>query len=128
MEATIRKDNDKKVTLILDGRLDTSVTTQTEQEVEPLYEFKDCEIVIDCSRLNYISSSGLRLLMTINQRTRANHCDLYIKGLQKAVYEVFMATGFAWASTSLRRLALMPPLASRFFMASLCSMRTPSLL
>jgi anti-anti-sigma factor len=94
MEATIRKDNDKKVTLILDGRLDTSVTTQTEQEVEPLYEFKDCEIVIDCSRLNYISSSGLRMLMTINQRTRANHCDLYIKGLQKAVYEVFMATGF----------------------------------
>ena len=82
MEATIRKDNDKKVTLILDGRLDTSVTTQTEQEVEPLYEFKDCEIVIDCSRLNYISSSGLRMLMTINQRTRANHCDLYIKGLQ----------------------------------------------
>ena len=68
MEASIRKDNDHQVTLILDGRLDTSVTQQTENEVEPLFDYKDCEVVIDCSRLDYISSSGLRLMMAINQR------------------------------------------------------------
>ena len=83
MEATIRKDDDNQVTLILDGYLDTSVTPQTEKEVEPLYQFSDCEIIIDCSRLQYISSSGLRLLMAINQRCRANHCSLYIKGMQE---------------------------------------------
>ena len=94
MEATIRKDAENKVTLILDGRLDTSVTPLTEKEVEPLYGYKDSEIVIDCSRLDYISSSGLRLLMAINQRSRANHCDLYIKGLQEKVYDVFKTTGF----------------------------------
>ena len=94
MEATIRKDDGHRVTLILDGRLDTSVTQQTEKEVEPIFNYENYEIVIDCSRLEYISSSGLRLLMAINQRCCANHCDLYIKGLQKAVYEVFMATGF----------------------------------
>ena len=94
MKATIRKDAENKVTLILDGRLDTSVTPQTEKEVEPLYGYKDSEIVIDCSRLDYISSSGLRLLMAINQRSRANHCDLYIKGLQEKVYDVFKTTGF----------------------------------
>ncbi len=49
MEASIRKDNDHQVTLILDGRLDTSVTQQTENEVEPLFDYKDCEVVIDCS-------------------------------------------------------------------------------
>lgn len=94
MEATIRQDNDNQVTLILDGRLDTSVTHQTEQEVEPLFDYTNCEIVIDCSRLDYISSSGLRLLMAINQRCSANHCDLYIKGLQDKVYDVFQTTGF----------------------------------
>jgi len=94
MEATIRQDNDNQVTLILDGRLDTSVTHQTEQEVEPLFGYTNCEIVIDCSRLDYISSSGLRLLMAINQRCSANHCDLYIKGLQDKVYDVFQTTGF----------------------------------
>lgn len=94
MEATIRKENDNQVTLILDGRLDTSVTPQTEKEVEPLFNFKNCEIIIDCSRLEYISSSGLRLLMAVNQRCRANSCSLYIKGLKENVLDVFTTTGF----------------------------------
>jgi anti-anti-sigma factor len=94
MEATIRKEDDSHVTLILDGYLDTSVTQQTEKEVEPLFQYHGCEIVIDCSRLEYISSSGLRLMMAINQRCRANQCELYIKGLQAKVKDVFMTTGF----------------------------------
>ena len=44
MEATIRKDDDKHITLILDGRLDTSVTPQTEREVEPLFNYTNCEV------------------------------------------------------------------------------------
>ena len=92
MEATIRKDNERSVTLILDGRLDTSVTHQTELEVEPLFEYKNYEVV--CSRLEYISSSGLRLLMAIEQRLCANHCDIYIKGLSAEVQDVFQTTGF----------------------------------
>ncbi len=94
MEASIRKENDHQVTLILDGRLDTSVTQETELAVEPLFDYKDCEVVMDCSRLDYISSSGLRLMMAINQRCRANRCDIFIKGLQDKVYDVFMTTGF----------------------------------
>jgi anti-anti-sigma factor len=94
MEATIRKDDGRRVTLILDGRLDTSVTHQTEKEVEPLFEYKNFEVVIDCSRLEYISSSGLRLLMTIDQRLCANHCDIYVKGLRDEVKDVFQTTGF----------------------------------
>ena len=37
MEATIRKDGEHQVTLILDGRLDTSVTQETEKEIEPRF-------------------------------------------------------------------------------------------
>ena len=94
MEATIRKDDGRRVTLILDGRLDTSVTPQTEKDVEPLFEYKNIEVVIDCSRLEYISSSGLRLLMAIDQRLCANHCDIYVKGLRDEVKDVFQTTGF----------------------------------
>lgn len=94
MEATIRKDDDHRVTLILDGRLDTSVTRQTEKEIEPLFDYKGYEVIIDCSRLEYISSSGLRMLMVIDQRCCANHCDIYIKGLTAEVKDVFQTTGF----------------------------------
>ena len=45
MEATIRKEDNKCVTLILDGRLDTSVTPKTEKEVEPLFDYMGYEIV-----------------------------------------------------------------------------------
>ena len=94
MEATIRKDDQTHVTLILDGWLDTSVSQQTEREVEPLFGYENCEIVIDCSRLEYISSSGLRLLMMINQRCSAHRCNIFIKGMQEKVYDVFRTTGF----------------------------------
>lgn len=94
MEATIRIDDDRRITLILDGRLDTSVTPQTELEVEPLFNYEGYEVIIDCSRLEYISSSGLRLLMAINQRCCANHCDIYVKGVTEEVYSVFQTTGF----------------------------------
>lgn len=94
MEATIRKEDDNKVILTLNGRLDTSVTTQTEKEIEPLFEYNNRQIIIDCTQLDYISSSGLRLLMAINQQCTANHCNLYIKGLQEKVLDVFTTTGF----------------------------------
>ena len=94
MEATIRKDDERRVTLILDGRLDTSVTQQTEKEVEPLFDLVNCEIIIDCSRLDYISSSGLRILMHIAQQGWINHCEIFIKGVQPNVYDVFKTTGF----------------------------------
>ncbi len=94
MNAIIRKEGDNRVTLILDGRLDASVASHIAKEVEPLFDYSDCEIVIDCSQLDYISSSGLRLLMIINQRCRANHCELYIMGLQERVQDVFQTTGF----------------------------------
>jgi anti-anti-sigma factor len=94
MEATIRQEDDKHITLILDGYFDTSVAAQVEQEAAPLFECHDCEIVIDCSRLDYISSSGLRLMMAINQSCRTNQCRLYIKGLQAKVKDVFITTGF----------------------------------
>ena len=32
--------------------------------------------------------------MAINQRCRANHCNLYIKGMQEKVKDVFLTTGF----------------------------------
>jgi anti-anti-sigma factor len=94
METTIRKDSSTQVTVILDGRLDTLATQQAEVDVEPLYNYSDVDVIIDCSHLDYISSSGLRLFMSINQHCRANHCSVYITGIKDKVRDVFQATGF----------------------------------
>ena len=47
MEIKIEKTGERQVTLILIGRLDTSVSTAAEREVRPLYDYFEQEIVID---------------------------------------------------------------------------------
>ncbi|WP_028903943.1 STAS domain-containing protein [Prevotella sp. P6B4] len=94
MDIKIEKTDERQVTLTLDGRLDTLVSQVAEREVQPLYNYFDCEVVIDCSKLEYISSSGLRLLMHIVQHCWTNHNEPYIQGLQPQVYDVFKTTGF----------------------------------
>ena len=94
MEIKIEKTAERQVTLILAGRLDTSVAAAAEREIKPLYDYFEQEIVIDCTQLEYISSSGLRILMHIAQQGWINHCEIFIHGLQPNVYDVFKTTGF----------------------------------
>ena len=46
---------------IFEGRLDTPAAVKAQQEIAPLLENADKTIIIDCTQLEYISSSGLRL-------------------------------------------------------------------
>jgi anti-sigma B factor antagonist len=49
------------------GRLDTPSAAKAQQEITPLLENADKLITLDCTNLEYISSSGLRLLLTIRK-------------------------------------------------------------
>ena len=75
----------------LDGRLDTTTAPDLEKFLEENH--KDGEaLVFDCKKLSYISSTGLRVLLTAQKKTNGamkltNVCEL--------VMEVFEMTGFA---------------------------------
>lgn len=43
------------------GRLDTPAAVQAAKDFQPLMDHADKEITLDCTQLDYISSSGLRL-------------------------------------------------------------------
>ena len=47
------------------GRLDTPAAVKAQQEIAPLLENADKEIILDCKDLEYISSSGLRQAVTL---------------------------------------------------------------
>ena len=75
----------------LDGRLDTTTAPAFEAFLAEQYESTDA-LVIDCAKLAYISSAGLRVLLTAQKKTKGamkltNVCEL--------VMEVFEMTGFA---------------------------------
>jgi len=89
MKTTIQEINGAFVAT-LDGRLDTAVAAQTQQELQPLFEHSQSDVVLDCSRLQYISSSGLRIFLALAKRCP----KLRITEANSDVYQVLEMTGF----------------------------------
>lgn len=93
---TLEIQNDgNKVLGILDGRLDTAASVQFAQEMEPLMQNADKEITLDCKALDFISSSGLRLFLTLRKATMAKGGKVIICGINDDIQQVFNITGFS---------------------------------
>ena len=88
------KENNEKVRATVSGRLDTPSAVSAQQEITPLLENADKEIILDCSNLEYISSSGLRLLLTIRKEAAAKGGKVIVKDINDDIKKVFMMTGF----------------------------------
>ena len=82
-----------KLTPSLDGRLDILTAPDFEHLVKN--ELEDVtELVIDMEKLEYISSAGLRVLLTA-RKLMQNKGGMKIVGANQLVKEVFEVTGFA---------------------------------
>ena len=76
------------------GRLDTPAAVKAQQEIIPLLENADKAITLDCKNLEYISSSGLRLFLTIRKEASAKGGSICIENINEDIRKVFMMTGF----------------------------------
>lgn len=88
------KEENGGMTAIIQGRLDTPAAVKAQQEIVPLLENADKEILLDCAKLEYISSSGLRLFLTIRKETAAKGGKVIIENVSDDIKKVFMMTGF----------------------------------
>ena len=101
MNIDIRHESDS-VTLILAGRLDTATSAKASADIEralatvPVISRLTC----DAGQLEYISSSGLRILLSLAKRYK----DFRITEVQSLVYEVLDTTGFTKIMTVERAL------------------------
>lgn len=93
MEITI-KENGTGLLCTLAGRLDTPASLQASKDIQPLLDNADKEIVLDCSDLEYISSSGLRILLGIRKETARKGGKVIIKSIREEIRQVFLMTGF----------------------------------
>ena len=93
MKVTIQEQEGNMVA-ILEGRLDTAAAPETEKAMSPLYNCKDQDITIDCAKLTYISSSGLRIFLGILKTAKANGSSVFIKDISDDIRTVFAMTGF----------------------------------
>ena len=93
MKTTIET-TEGKALVIFEGVLDSYMAEEVGEELEPLNELEDTEITLDCTKLEYIASSGLRLFLLLLRNTKANGCKIFIKGAAAELMEIFKATGF----------------------------------
>lgn len=93
MDITINEQEGQLIAVLI-GDLDNASSIQAERSLAPVFESTDKDIVIDCTELNYISSSGLRILLNIFKHTRANGHSAILKGMTDEVEEVFHLSGF----------------------------------
>lgn len=86
------KKEEKKLTIILEGKLDTNTSSDLESKLSELDEIE--EVVIDMKKLDYISSAGLRVLLSM-QKIMNKQGKMTIINVCENVMDIFEVTGFS---------------------------------
>lgn len=85
---------DSKYVATLEGEMDTAAAVEAEEVLKPLYQTGGKDVVINCSGLEYIASSGLRILLGILKGAKACGSRVVLKGVNDDIKNVFKLTGF----------------------------------
>ncbi len=93
MNTSIEKQEGKYL-VTLEGELDTVAAAEVEKKLQPLYNTDGLDVVIDCSGLEYIASSGLRILISILKGAKASGSKVVLKNMNDDIKSVFKLTGF----------------------------------
>ncbi len=91
---TITKNmNGTTLEIALEGRLDTMTAPELEAELKESMDGAD-SLVLDFSKLEYISSAGLRVLLSAH-KAMSGKDGMKVTNVNEIVQEVFEVTGFA---------------------------------
>jgi anti-sigma B factor antagonist len=88
------KEVDGKVVVTLDGEMDTTAAVEVENVLSPLYSEQDKDIILECAKLEYIASSGLRILLSILKGAKASGRSVVMRHVNEDIKDVFKLTGF----------------------------------
>jgi len=93
MEITITEQSGKLV-VALCGDFDNTACLEAEKALEPLFKRGDSDVVVECKQLNYIASSGLRLLLKLYKHQRNAGRRAILAHMNEDVREVFYLGGY----------------------------------
>ena len=88
-----KKKEGSKLELVLAGRLDTTTTPELEKELKASLDGVD-ELVFDMASLEYISSAGLRVLLSA-QKIMNKQGTMKVLHVNETIMEIFEVTGFS---------------------------------
>ena len=80
--------------LSLAGRLDAYYAAELEKKLGTLIDTGQIRLVVNLEKLEYISSSGLRVLLATLKKVRNLHGDVKLACLKPFIKEIFDISGF----------------------------------
>ena len=93
MNTTI-EEIDGKYVATLEGEMDTAAAIEAEEVLKPIYNSNGKDVIIDCTNLEYIASSGLRILLSILKGAKASGSKVTMRDVNDDIKNVFKLTGF----------------------------------
>ena len=94
MKTTITKEGNL-TNVLLEGRLDTTTAEIFQKEIQQLFEGGNPNIVLDCKDLEYISSSGLRVILSLQKSVMSRKGGLVLRALKPTILSIFVMTGLS---------------------------------
>ena len=94
MEDKILEQNDQKV-VVIEGRVDTVTAPELDMKVSPIWATPSITLVFDCEKLEYLSSSGLRIILSAHKQVTAKGGKFILRNLTREVRSVIDLTGFS---------------------------------
>lgn len=71
------------------GYIDTTTSAELEREIKSLIQTQRYKLIVDLTRVSYISSAGWGIFISVIREIRENGGDLKLVGMVPDVYEVF---------------------------------------
>lgn len=84
--------NGEVLTVELEGRLDTTTAPELEEALKTEFD-GITKLEFDFSKLEYISSAGLRVLLS-SQKVMNKQGSMVVKNVNESINEIFEVTGF----------------------------------
>ncbi len=93
MSATVFEKQGSRLTVKPEGRLDTATSPILESEMQPYLDSVQ-DVIMDFTKVEYISSGGLRLMLTTDQQLENRGGSMKIIHVNENILEIFSLVGF----------------------------------
>jgi len=81
--------------IYLNGRLDANTSPELQQDIKNIIESGETQLLINFQGIEYVSSAGLRVLITTIKLLKLKQGKLVLSNLSPAIFEVLKIAGFA---------------------------------
>jgi stage II sporulation protein AA (anti-sigma F factor antagonist) len=90
----LEQKKDNFTIVVINGRLDTTNYQDLEKKLQQLMDDGASHLILNCVKLDYISSSGLRIFLMFLKKIKAMNGKFVICSLQENIHEIFQISGF----------------------------------